>query len=97
MDLGFVEGSGELVGVQDVGEVDEGAGGGGDGDAVVGGGVDVAGAVDVDAGVSALAGRGDVGRRRPALEDPPQRPSRPVTERGVGSAGEDRCHRGGER
>ena len=37
MDLGLVEGSGELPGGQDVGEVDERARGGGDADAVVGG------------------------------------------------------------
>ena len=49
MDLGFVEGAGECSFGEDVGEVDEGAGRGGDGDAVVGGRVDVAGAVDVDA------------------------------------------------
>ena len=48
-DLGLVEGPGELGGVEDVGEVDEGAKGSGHGDPVVGGGVGVAGAVDVDA------------------------------------------------
>jgi hypothetical protein len=37
--LGFVEGSGEGFGIEDVGEVDERAGRGGDTDAVVGGGV----------------------------------------------------------
>jgi hypothetical protein len=40
--LGFVEGSGECFGVQDVGEVDERAERCGDVDAVVGGGVGVA-------------------------------------------------------
>jgi hypothetical protein len=41
LDLGFVEGSRELLGGQDVGEVDERAGRGGDADAVVGGCVGV--------------------------------------------------------
>jgi hypothetical protein len=48
LDLGLVEGSRELLGGQDVGEVDERARGAGDADAVVSGGVHVAGAVDVD-------------------------------------------------
>jgi hypothetical protein len=47
--LGFVGGSGELLGVEDVGEVDERAGRCGARDAVVGGGVGLFGTVDVDA------------------------------------------------
>ena len=70
-DLGLVECSGELVGGQDVGEVDEGAKGSGHADPVVGGGVGVAGAVDVDAGVGALGRRGHLDRRVPPREDPP--------------------------
>jgi hypothetical protein len=49
LDLGLVDGSGELLGGEDVGEVDERAGGSRDADAVVGGGLGVTGAVDVDA------------------------------------------------
>ena len=71
MDLGLVDGPGELLGVQDVGEVDEGAGRRGDADAVVGGGVGVGGAVDVDAGAVAFARCGDVRRRRPVRDDLP--------------------------
>jgi hypothetical protein len=96
-DLGLVEGPGELPGVQDVGEVDERTGRGGYADPVVAGGVGVAEAVEVDGGMSALARRGDVGRRRPARDDPPQRRSGLVAQCGVGAAGEDRRHRRGER
>ena len=55
MDLGFVEGSDELLGVEDVGEVDERAGRRRHGDAVVGGGVSGGGAVDLDAGTASVA------------------------------------------
>ena len=97
LDLGLVDGSGELLGGQDVGEVDERARRCRDWDAVVGGGVDVGGAVDVDAGVAAVAGRGHVGCRRPARNDPPQRRRGLMTERRVGTAGQHRRHRLRER
>jgi hypothetical protein len=62
LNVGFVEGAGEVVGGQDVGEVEERAGWGGDADAVVGGGVGVAGAVDTDFLEPVLCRRRDVER-----------------------------------
>ena len=97
MDLGLVEGACELLGVQDVGEVHEGAGRGRDADAVVGGGVGVAGAVRADALVPALCRRRHFDRRLPPREDPPKRRRRPVAQRGVGTAGQHGRHRRGER
>ena len=97
MDLGLVEGSGEGFVGEDVGEVDERAGRRGDADAVVRGGVGVGGAVDVDGGVATVAGCGDVRRRWPPGDDPPQRCGRSVAQGGVGTAGEHGRHRRGER
>ena len=97
LDLGLVDGSGELLGGQDVGEVDERPGGGGDADAVVGGRLGVGGAVDVDAGMAALGRRGHLCRCVPAREDPPQRAGRAVTQRRVGTAGQHRRDRRGQR
>ena len=97
LDEGFVEGSGELLGGEDVGEVDERAERRGDADPVVGGGVGGGGAVDVDAAVAALGRRRHFGRGGPTQEDPPQRRGRPVTQRGVGAAGEHRRDRRGKR
>jgi hypothetical protein len=63
--LGLVDGSRELLGGQDVGEVDEGAGAGGDPDPVVDGALDPAGAVDTDL-LEPMLGRPD----SPTIGDP---------------------------
>ena len=97
LDLGFVEGSRELLGGEDVGEVDERAGGGGDADAVVGGGVWVGRAVDVDAGAAVLGRCRHFGQRGPPGHDPPQRRGGAVAQHRVIAAREDRRHCRGER
>jgi hypothetical protein len=56
LDLGLVEGSGEVFGGEDVGEVDERAGRGRHADPVVRGGVGLGGAVDLDARVARSVG-----------------------------------------
>jgi hypothetical protein len=71
LDLGLVEGSRELFGGEDVGEVDERAERRGHADAVVGGGVRVGGAVDVDAREAVLARRRHLRCCWPAGDDPP--------------------------
>jgi hypothetical protein len=86
VDLGLVEGSRELLGGQDVGEVHQRAQGRGHADAVVAGGVGVGGAVDVDAPVPAVPAGGHVGNGAPARQDLPQRADRAMTERGVRTA-----------
>jgi hypothetical protein len=97
LDLGLVDGPRELSWAEDVGEVDERAGGGGDADAVVGRGVGVGGAVDVDAGVAAVGGCRHLGWSAPLRQDPPQRGGGPVTQRRIRTTGQHRRHRLGKR
>ena len=56
--LGFADGASERLVVELAGEVDQGAGGGGDGDALVVGGVGRSRAVDSDAPVASRCGVG---------------------------------------
>jgi hypothetical protein len=95
VDLGLVEGSRELLRGEDVGEVDERPERRGDADAVVGGGVDVAGAVHVDALEAMLGGGCHLARGGPARDDLPERCGGAVTQRRVGAAGEHRGDRRG--
>jgi hypothetical protein len=53
--------------------------------------------VDLDAGMAAVARNGDVERRLPARQDPPQRPRRLVAQGRVGTTGQHRRHRLGIR
>jgi hypothetical protein len=90
LDLGLVEGSGQLSGREDVGEVDERAGRGGDAHPVVDGGVLVAGAVDEDLLEPMLGRRGHLRRCVPARNDPPQCRRRTMAQDRIRAAGEDR-------
>ena len=72
-DVGLVDRAGELAVVEDVGEVEQRLGRGGGRDAVVGGGNRLAGAMDTDAGMPAIAGRCDLDGPTPMRLDSPER------------------------
>jgi hypothetical protein len=90
--LGLVDGLLQLVSLQDAGQVELGAGGGGDGDAVVGGDLVAGenGSVKEESGPSGLVPRD--GHVDAAVEGPqaPQRSGRSMAEDAAGGKG--RCH-----
>ena len=96
LDVGLVDGAGEGSVVEDVGEVEERSGGGGDRDALLRRGVLVVG-VDADTGVAPAARRRHLDRRVPSRNDPPERRRRPMTQSRAGTAREYGRHRRGER
>jgi hypothetical protein len=97
-DLGLVEQAVEAVRLEGCGEVEDGAGGGGDGDALVAGdlgGTERPRSVDPQSPALHTAGaarHADVDDRRPAAAQVPERGGTRVAQRGTGTGSEDGGH-----